>query len=210
MFYGLYLKINANLSRKERGARGGGGEEERRERGNLLLISAFPSSGAGAAGEPRPAGTAAALVRGAQGRPEGPHWWLRASLRALLPPKFKHPHTPSYAADTPAVPASPREGSPPPAHPKSPAVWRRGRPAELFTRVSAGRGCRPAGGGGGRRARREGGVPGGAAGSREKSAALCQGRGHRWLPRPTETICLLQMVWKVIKVGACMKIIDNV
>lgn len=145
MFYGLCLKINANLSRKERGARGGGGEEERRERGNLLLISAFPSSGAGAAGEPRPAGTAAALVRGAQGRPEGPHWWLRASLRALLPPKFKHPHTPSYAADTPAVPASPREGSPPPAHPKSPAVWRRGRPAELFTRVSAGRGCRPAG-----------------------------------------------------------------
>lgn len=50
----------------------------------------------------------------------------------------------------------------------------------------------------------------GAARSREKSAALRQGRGHRWLPRPAETICLLQMVWKVIKAGARMKIIDNV
>lgn len=52
MFYGLYLKINENLSRKEKGVLGRreGGGEERRERGNLLLISAFFGSGTGAAG----------------------------------------------------------------------------------------------------------------------------------------------------------------
>lgn len=148
-------------------------------------------------------------MRGAQDRPAGPPWWLRASLRAILPPKLKHSHTPCPLP--PVLPSQPApEGCPLAAHPTSPAAWRRGRPAELFTRGSAGRGCCPAGGGGGRRARGSGGVPGGAAGSREKSATLRQGRGHLWLPRPTETICLLQMVWKVIKVGACMKIIDNV
>lgn len=52
MFYGLYLKINENLSRKEKGVLGRreGGGEERRERGNLLLISVFLGNGAGAAG----------------------------------------------------------------------------------------------------------------------------------------------------------------
>lgn len=179
---------------------GGGGKEESRERGNLLLISAFPSSGAGAAGTAAMPGGARRVAR---------RWWLRASLRDILAPKLKPPHTPSGATDTPALPAGPR-GLAPRCSPGEPRCLAPGASRGAFhadfcgKRMPARRGRR----------RTEGPGLGGSSwrggGEREKSAALRQGRGHGWLPRPTETICLLQMVWKVIKVGARMKIIDNV
>lgn len=191
---------------------GGGGGEERRERGNLLLISAFPGSGAGAAGEPRSAarGHRHDAGEGRAGHPGGAGFggcahrsgpfFLRSEPRPTAPPML-----PICLSSQPAP-------SPPPMAPPSLPTRRdplsgAGGVPRSFSRgfLREGDAARPgvfgAGGGGGRRGRGDRrGVPGGRRGRGRKSAALRQSRGHRWLPLPTETICLLQMVWKVIKV----------
>lgn len=169
------------------GHAGGGGEEERREGETCSWLVPSPAAGPGLRAPPR-------CGRGA----------LPAALEAAL----IAPSPPSSEIETPSHSLRcyrhPRRPSRPPRAPPSLPTLRSPLAGAFHARFYGKR--MPAR----RRARREGGGPGGAAGSREKSAALRQGWGQRWLPRPTETICLLQMVWKVIKVGACMKIIDNV